>query len=210
MPAGTVPMNWREAVVSGLIVVLGVVVAHYLEQRAARMRDIRRDALEFGHVLSRIVGGYADSQADTSEGSDWWEHRQRAFELSGRLRVAIRSTPMRRGREVRRAYDRIAATLSAADSRRISGGGTIPRMAIFDLTTTDLEQALFPRSSRSLYAEFLRVEAFWKRDLPSFLPPDPPPAPPPLRERLVRWLRHRKKGASEAHTEGTGPRGTDA
>ena len=178
-------MDWREAILSGLVVVVGVMLAHHLEQRASRMREIRRDALELGHVLGRITGGYisTDGRTPTGEDSDWWEHRQRAWELLGRLRVAVRGTRMRRGREVRDALDRILATLGAADTSRSPGEKRMPKVAVFDLTTTDLERALFPRTAKSLLRRYSMVQQRWAADLPSYLPPD---SPDPLGGR-ERW-----------------------
>lgn len=181
-------MDWPEAIVSGVVVVLGVVAAHYLEQRAATTRQIREDALELSHLLTQLPGGYLDPEVDTSIGSAWWELRQRVFELLSRLRVSVRGRRLRRGDDVSAALDRISATVGAADMAMIVDGNRIPRAAALDFTSQDLMRALWPKSSKTLYEELKVVQARWNLGMPAHIP-DENTEEDPLRwwSRMPRW-----------------------
>lgn len=178
-------MDIREAIVSGLVVVVGVVLAHGFEVRRGRVRDMRRDALELSHLLTRVSGGYLDVQANTREGSDWWEIRQETFRVLARLRVALRTIrPLRGGRKARAAVDRITATMGAADMRLLSENRQIPKFALVEFTASDLERALWPRSSYSVMARWEYIRAAWEKDYPSWIPDDAGPPPQRLGDRV--------------------------
>lgn len=135
-----------QGIVGGLTVVLGVVLAEWLQRMRQRDDQVRGATLELAMLMPHVVWPLLDTEygrsADTSVGSRWSDQREHAVRLLNVIRVTARHGQRRRKRIISHAND-LSARLVAAELDLFGQGLRLPRQSVLDLTTADLYAAVF-------------------------------------------------------------------
>lgn len=158
-------LDWFEAIVTAGTVVLGVVLARWLEHRGELWQQLRTDVTELTGLMTYVAAGYvaSDGSMDTGLNSEWWQRRDRVFLLIARIRAA--ATALRpRAKDVLEGLDAFVVRLGAAEQRFIVEGRHIPKLAVLELGPEELRKAVMPGG-------------------------DPPNPQPEIQRLLSRWDR---------------------
>lgn len=156
-------MDWVrlavEGAISGLVVVTGVVLAATIERRRRARSSVETALLELGNLMTQTAAGLVSADVDRGMGSDWWQQRQRTWEILGNLRVQAHG--FRGAKRVREEAEKLLAKFAAADSIVVVDGERLSPAVALELTTNDLHTAVFGKS-RILQKEWEYWQARWR------------------------------------------------
>jgi hypothetical protein len=105
-----------QGLISGAVVVLGVVTAEWLQRARDRRRTIENATIELTTIVPRVVEVISETHVgdrETGFGSKWAEDCSRTIALVSEVRYAAR-WPLRRAEEIRRADDDLLARVVGA------------------------------------------------------------------------------------------------
>lgn len=157
-------MVWLESILGGAVVLVGVVAARWVERQSEFRREIESDVLELSSLMTWVATGYVvdDGSIDTAVGSEWWEKRQRVWQLVHRLQINSRRVRRNRAR-IKKALEDYLTVFAAADSMFVLDEKRPPRKIVIDLSSTQLQAAVFGESEDRPEQRWDRVQALKKR-----------------------------------------------
>jgi hypothetical protein len=154
-------------VISGAVVVLGVLLAEWLARARDRQYRLRRATLEIS-LKAPLVLGYVSPEPTEARGltrgAPGWDLYEEVFAALMDADAASRPLLTRRRTKVRNAIDEVTARLVAAQVRWDRSKATVSREQVVSLPTFDLNSAVFGRRKN--------IEELWKGYLAEGLPID--------------------------------------